>query len=88
MLARLRDGGGCVLADEPGLGKTVQALAVIASLVAGGARRVLVVRPPEFVKVWRAEANKFIDAERAGGFLVRVAADPPASGCCPSSSAP
>ena len=53
------DGAG-VLGDAPGLGKTVQAIAVVAALVAGGlARRVLVVAPANVVTVWAAEFQKF-----------------------------
>src|SRR5881394_1322926 len=41
-LARLRE-GGCILADEVGLGKTIEAGLVIAQLMAEGARRVLLI---------------------------------------------
>ena len=39
-LARLRE-GGCILADEVGLGKTIEAGLVMAQLLAEGARRIL-----------------------------------------------
>jgi SNF2 family DNA or RNA helicase len=43
-LARLPE-GGCILADEVGLGKTIEAGLVITQLLAEGARRILVVTP-------------------------------------------
>src|SRR5215470_15088977 len=43
-LARLPD-GGCILADDVGLGKTIEAGLVIAQLRAEGIRRILVVTP-------------------------------------------
>ena len=61
--------GACVLADEPGLGKTVQAIATIAALAdCDLARRILVLAPANVVGVWEAEFEKFADA-------VRVVAD-------------
>ena len=48
----------CVLADEPGLGKTVQAIATIVALAdCDLARRILV--PANVVGVWKAEFEKF-----------------------------
>src|SRR3954447_7591126 len=41
-LGRLRE-GGCILADEVGLGKTIEAGLVVAQLLAEGARRVLLI---------------------------------------------
>ena len=50
----------CILADAAGLGKTVQAIAAVAALVArGAARRVLVVAPAGVVGVWEAEFARF-----------------------------
>src|SRR5262245_42932862 len=43
-LARVRE-GGCILADEVGLGKTIEAGLVIAQLMAEGARRILLIAP-------------------------------------------
>src|SRR4051794_5841328 len=43
-LARLRE-GGCILADEVGLGKTIEVGLVIAQLLAEGAKRILVITP-------------------------------------------
>ena len=72
-LTAAADGGGAgVLGDAPGLGKTVQAIAVVAALVAGGlTRRVLVVAPANVVTVWAAEFQKFA----AGALSVSVAGD-------------
>jgi superfamily II DNA or RNA helicase len=53
-LARLPD-GGCILADEVGLGKTIEAGLVIAQLRAEGARRILVVTPKALLGQWRQE---------------------------------
>ena len=53
-LARLSD-GGCILADEVGLGKTIEAGLVIAQLRAEGARRILVVTPKALLGQWRQE---------------------------------
>ena len=71
-LTAAADGGGAgVLGDAPGLGKTVQAIAAVAALVArGAARRVLVVAPAGVVGVWEAEFAWF-----AGDIAVAVAGD-------------
>jgi hypothetical protein len=53
-LARLPD-GGCILADEVGLGKTIEAGLVIAQVRAEGARRVLVVTPKALLGQWKQE---------------------------------
>jgi hypothetical protein len=72
-LARLRE-GGCILADEVGLGKTIEAGLVIAQLMAEGARRVLLVAPKPLLGQWRQELFQLfeIDARegepRPGGF--------------------
>ncbi len=47
--------GGCILADEVGLGKTIEAGLVIAQLRAEGARRVLVITPKSLLGQWRDE---------------------------------
>ena len=68
-----RGARSCILADAPGLGKTVQAIAAVAALVArGAARRVLVVAPAGVVRVsvWEAEFARF-----AGDIAVAVAGD-------------
>jgi superfamily II DNA or RNA helicase len=53
-LARVRE-GGCILADEVGLGKTIEAGLVTAQLLAEGARRVLLVAPKPLLGQWRQE---------------------------------
>ncbi len=53
-LAKIPD-GGCILADEVGLGKTIEAGLVIAQLLAEGARRVLVVTPKALLGQWKQE---------------------------------
>ena len=47
--------GGCILADEVGLGKTIEAGLVIAQSLAEGARRVLVVTPKALLGQWQQE---------------------------------
>ncbi|MBB88493.1 MAG: hypothetical protein CMP06_14540 [Xanthomonadales bacterium] len=47
--------GGCILADEVGLGKTVEAGLVIAQLLAEGAERVLLITPKALLGQWREE---------------------------------
>ena len=52
---------GCILADEPGLGKTIQALALIDALIwSGQATRVLVICPATVVHIWKIEASKWL----------------------------
>src|SRR3954463_16117715 len=58
-LRRLRE-GGCILADEVGLGKTIEAGLVIAQSRAEGARRVLLIVPKPLIGQWQNElANLF-----------------------------
>ena len=72
-LARLRE-GGCILADEVGLGKTIEAGLVIAQLLAEGARRILLITPKPLLGQWRQELFQLfnidaVEAEpRIGGF--------------------
>ena len=47
--------GGCILADEVGLGKTIEAGLVIAQLLAEGATRVLIVVPRPLLGQWQNE---------------------------------
>ena len=63
-LARLRE-GGCILADEVGLGKTIEAGLVIAQLMAEGARRVLLVAPKPLLGQWRQELYQLFDIDAA-----------------------
>ena len=53
-LSRISE-GGCILADEVGLGKTIEAGLVIAQLLAEGARRVLLMAPKALVGQWQQE---------------------------------
>lgn len=72
-LSRLRE-GGCILADEVGLGKTIEAGLVISQLLAEGAKRVLVATPKPLLGQWRHELytlfgiQTFEAAGRPGGF--------------------
>src|SRR5881392_1343708 len=51
-LGRLRE-GGCILADEVGLGKTIEAGLVIAQLIAEGAHRILLIVPKSLIGQWQ-----------------------------------
>ena len=74
--------GGCILADEVGLGKTIEAGLVIAQLLAEGAERVLVVLPRPLLGQWQNElftlfgieavevASASVDLTGTGVFLV------------------
>ena len=53
-LGRIRE-GGCILADEVGLGKTIEAGLVIVQLMAEGARRVLIIVPKTLQGQWQQE---------------------------------
>ena len=72
-LARIRE-GGCILADEVGLGKTIEAGLVIAQMLAEGARRVLLVAPKSLLGQWKQELFQLFDIEarealpKPGGF--------------------
>ncbi|HVP59602.1 MAG TPA: SNF2-related protein [Myxococcaceae bacterium] len=50
--------GGCMLADEVGLGKTIEAGIVLAQLVAEGKGRVLVLTPATLRAQWQAELHE------------------------------
>ncbi len=72
-LARLRE-GGCILADEVGLGKTIEAGLVMAQLRAEGARRILLIAPKSLLGQWRQELFQLFDlharegSAKPGGF--------------------
>jgi SNF2 family DNA or RNA helicase len=53
-LRRLRE-GGCILAAEVGLGKTIEAGLVIAQSRAEGARRILLIVPKSLIGQWQNE---------------------------------
>jgi SNF2 family DNA or RNA helicase len=52
---RRRREGGCILADEVGLGKTIEAGSVIAQTRAEGARRILLIVPKSLIGQWQNE---------------------------------
>ncbi len=55
--------GGCLLADEVGLGKTIEAGIVIAQLCAEGKGRVLILTPATLRSQWQAEMRSKFDLE-------------------------
>jgi superfamily II DNA/RNA helicase len=65
-LARLPE-GGCILADEVGLGKTIEAGLVIAQRLAEGARRVLLIVPTSLVPQWQSELSELFLIETRDG---------------------
>jgi predicted nucleic acid-binding Zn-ribbon protein len=73
--------GGCILADEVGLGKTIEAGLVIAQLLAEGRERILLMTPKALLGQWRQElftlfsitTTEFepgVDLAQSGVFLV------------------
>src|ERR1700742_910425 len=69
-LRRLRE-GGCILADEVGLGKTIEAGLVIAQSRAEGAQRILLIVPKSLIGQWQNELLNLFDIqarEAAGDF--------------------
>ena len=67
-LSRIRE-GGCILADEVGLGKTIEAGLVIVQLMAEGARRVLIIVPKPLQGQWHQELYALFGVEaRTGDF--------------------
>jgi len=79
-LSRLSE-GGCILADEVGLGKTIEAGLIIAQLLAEGARRFLLIAPKPLLGQWQQELSTLFgiaardwrpdaDANSDGVFLV------------------
>jgi hypothetical protein len=65
-LSRLGE-GGCILADEVGLGKTIEAGLVIAQLRAEGARRILLIVPKPLLGQWRQELFTLFGIEAREG---------------------
>ena len=47
--------GGCILADEVGLGKTIEAGIIVAQMMAEGAARILIVVPKPLLGQWQDE---------------------------------
>ena len=50
--------GGCILADEVGLGKTIEAGLVLSQLMAEGKRRFLIICPASLRMQWRCELEE------------------------------
>lgn len=65
-LRRIRD-GGCILADEVGLGKTIEAGLIMAQLLAEGARRVLLIVPKPLLGQWQVELRDLFGLEAREG---------------------
>src|SRR5690606_11239876 len=59
--------GGCILADEVGLGKTIEAGLVIAQLRAEGAGRILLITPKPLLGQWREELGGLVGMEAREG---------------------
>jgi superfamily II DNA or RNA helicase len=55
--------GGCLLADEVGLGKTIEAGIVLAQLLAEGKERILVLTPATLRAQWQAELLEKFDVD-------------------------
>ncbi|HTE55218.1 MAG TPA: SNF2-related protein [Kofleriaceae bacterium] len=65
--------GGCVLADEVGLGKTIEAGLVIAQLMAEGTHRVLVIVPKPLMGQWQHELYTLFGLEARDGMAGALA---------------
>lgn len=65
-LSRLSD-GGCILADEVGLGKTIEAGLVIAQRLAEGVQRILLIAPKPLLGQWRQELFELFGLETKEG---------------------
>src|SRR5216684_3685103 len=62
--------GGCILADEVGLGKTIEAGLIISQLSAEGmASRVLLVVPKPLLGQWQDELYRLFGIQAAEGLL-------------------
>src|SRR5207244_323199 len=59
--------GGCILADEVGLGKTIEAGLIIAQLLAEGMRRILLMVPKSLVGQWQTELYSLFGIESREG---------------------
>ena len=65
-LGRLTE-GGCILADEVGLGKTIEAGLVLAQLRAEGKRRLLIIVPKPLIGQWQTELFTLFGIEASIG---------------------
>src|SRR6516225_2889666 len=61
--------GGCILADEVGLGKTIEAGLIIAQLLTEGKRRILLIVPKSLLGQWQAELYSLFGIEAREGRL-------------------
>lgn len=61
--------GGCILADEVGLGKTIEAGLIISQLMAEGIRRVLLVVPKSLLGQWKTELYALFGIDAREGHL-------------------
>src|SRR6266849_6377133 len=61
--------GGCILADEVGLGKTIEAGLVISQLMAEGMQRVLLIVPKSLLGQWQTELYALFGIEAREGRL-------------------
>ena len=61
--------GGCILADEVGLGKTIEAGLIISQLMAEGKRRILLVVPKSLLGQWQNELHALFGIEAREGRL-------------------
>src|SRR5271167_4312476 len=59
--------GGCILADEVGLGKTIEAGLVMAQLLAEGKRRILLIVPKSLLGQWQTELYSLFGIEAREG---------------------
>lgn len=59
--------GGCILADEVGLGKTIEAGLVLAQLRAEGKDRILLITPKPLLGQWREELRSLFGLETREG---------------------
>ena len=64
---------GAILADEVGLGKTIEAGIVISQLWAEGKRKILIISPASIRKQWQDELlTRFGLESESGKFLPRI----------------
>ncbi|MBL8915185.1 MAG: DEAD/DEAH box helicase family protein [Archangium sp.] len=70
--------GGCMLADEVGLGKTIEAGIVMAQLASEGKNRILVLAPATLRAQWQSELKEKFDLESAvvDGRTIRATGNP------------
>lgn len=57
-LLSLRENNGVILADEVGLGKTIETGLIISKLCQSGKRRILIITPPGLIEQWDKELTE------------------------------